>query len=589
MTRTIKQSIFTKLVISMAVSVMLIMLVGGGALADGGEAEFKTETYKRVGEKELKMYIHYPPGWKAGDKRPAIIFFFGGGWNSGTPGQFLVQAEYFASRGMVAARADYRVKSRDKVTPDKCVEDARSAVRWMRKNCKRLGIDPKKLITSGGSAGGHLAACMMIEKSVEAEGDDLSISTIPQAMVLFNPVLNFAHEGIIGRLGDKKKLAGRISPTQHIDKRTPPALILFGTNDRLKVHGDEYWEKAEKLGVRVEKYIAEGQGHGFFNRSPWRERTLIAADKFLASLGYLKGEPTIKVPSAGERSSSQQRRGQASGQRQGRGNLMQRWLGMDKDGDKKISRDEAQGQMKSNFDRIDSNSDGFIDREELGKLTARLQRGGRQRSGRRRGGHPDTSRWESLFTADLANADKSEGVWTVSDGVLTASKDQAIWTKRDYDNFILDIEFKTAPGTNSGVVVYCTNTQGSKWIPNSVEIQIADDFAEKWAKSPKSWHCGAIFGRLAPTKSMVKKPGEWNRFTITCRDKKIDVMLNGEKVTSMDMSLWTSAKTNPDGTEIPSWLNKPLSKHPTKGKIGLQGKHAGAPIWFRNIKIRELE
>jgi hypothetical protein len=174
-------------------------------------------------------------------------------------------------------------------------------------------------------------------------------------------------------------------------------------------------------------------------------------------------------------------------------------------------------------------------------------------------------------------------MWIFKDDILTASEDQAIWTIKDYDNFILDLEFKTAPGTNSGVVVYCTDMKD--WIPNSVEIQIADDYDEKWAKAPETWHCGAIFGHLAQSKSMVKKPGEWNHFTIQCVDRKIDVVLNGEPVASMDMSLWTSAKTNPDGSEIPPWLNKPLSQHPTKGRIGLQGKHAGAPIWFRNIKI----
>jgi acetyl esterase/lipase len=136
----------------------------------------------------------------------------------------------------------------------------------------------------------------MIRESVEADGDDLSISTIPQAMVLFNPVLNFDHEQMIGRLNGDTKLARRISPTLHLDKKAPPALILFGTKDRLKIFGDQYWEKAEALGVRADKYLAEGQGHGFFNRSPWRERTLIAADKFLASLGFLKGEPTINAP-----------------------------------------------------------------------------------------------------------------------------------------------------------------------------------------------------------------------------------------------------------------------------------------------------
>ena len=201
--------------------------------------------------------------------------------------------------------------------------------------------------------------------------------------------------------------------------------------------------------------------------------------------------------------------------------------------------------------------------------------------------HPDTTGWENLFAADLANAVKPEGVWTVSNGVLTASEDKEIWTKKDYDNFILDLEFKNAPGTNSGVIVYCSDMK--PWIPNSVEIQIADDHAEKWAKSPKTWHCGAVYGHLAPSKSVVKKPGEWNRFTITCVDQKIDVILNGEHVVSMDMSLWTSAKINPDGSKIPIWLTKPLSTLPTKGRIGLQGKHGGAPIWFRNIRIKELK
>jgi hypothetical protein len=199
--------------------------------------------------------------------------------------------------------------------------------------------------------------------------------------------------------------------------------------------------------------------------------------------------------------------------------------------------------------------------------------------------HPDVSDWQTLFAADLSNAEFPAGVWTVADGVLTASEDQAIWTARDYENFTLDLEFRTAPGTNSGVIVYCSDIEN--WIPNSVEIQIADDFAEEWAKEPATWHCGAIFGHLAPTKSIVKKPGEWNRYTITCIGKRITVVLNGEHVTEMDMSLWTSAKTNPDGSEIPAWLSRPFAELATKGRIGLQGKHAGTPIFFRNIKIKE--
>ena len=66
-------------------------------------------------------------------------------------------------------------------------------------------------------------------------------------------------------------------------------------------------------------------------------------------------------------------------------------------------------------------------------------------------------------------------------------------------------------------------------------------------------------------------------------------MLNGEQVNKMDMRKWTSSKKNPDGSEIPSWLSKPVAELPTHGHIGFQGKHAGAPIYFRNLKFKELK
>jgi len=196
--------------------------------------------------------------------------------------------------------------------------------------------------------------------------------------------------------------------------------------------------------------------------------------------------------------------------------------------------------------------------------------------------------WQPLFTPDLSNADFPEGVWTVEDGVLTASEDQAIWTTQQYDNFVLDLEFRLAEGTNSGVIVYCSDKDN--WIPNSVEVQIADDYAEQWAESPPSWQCGAIFGhKPASADKNLKRPGEWNQYQVTCRDNIIQVALNGEQINEIDMSRYTSAETNPDGSEIPEWLSKPLSVLPTKGYIGFQGKHAGAPVWFRDIRIRTLE
>ena len=196
--------------------------------------------------------------------------------------------------------------------------------------------------------------------------------------------------------------------------------------------------------------------------------------------------------------------------------------------------------------------------------------------------------WTDLFAADLSNAVYPEGVWHFDDDkILTADEDQAIWTEKDYNNFVLTLEFQTADGTNSGVIVYCSDIDN--WIPNSVEIQIADDYAEQWASQPATWHCGAIFGHLGPVRSLVKPAGEWNHYVITCQDQNITVELNGETATELDMSLWTSAETNPDSSEIPPWLSKPLAELPTRGRIGLQGKHAGAPIYFRNLKIREFQ
>lgn len=200
--------------------------------------------------------------------------------------------------------------------------------------------------------------------------------------------------------------------------------------------------------------------------------------------------------------------------------------------------------------------------------------------------HPQSNHWQPLFEPDLSNAIYPEGVWTIEKGVLTASQDNNIWTEKEYDNFILDLEFKNEYETNSGVVVYCNDI--NNWVSESIEVQIADDYSDKWGKAAPSWQCGAIFGHLTATKKMVKQPGQWNRCTITCVEHRVYVLLNGESIIEMNMTLWTSAKINPDGSEIPGWLSKPLAQLPTRGRIGFQGKHGNAPIYFRNIRIREI-
>ena len=202
--------------------------------------------------------------------------------------------------------------------------------------------------------------------------------------------------------------------------------------------------------------------------------------------------------------------------------------------------------------------------------------------------HPDTAGpdWHPLFADDLSNAIDPDGVWHITDGVLTASADRELWTERRYDRFVLDLEFRNAEGTNSGVIVYASDLDD--WIPNSVEIQIADDFAPQWAEAPASWRAGAIFGHQAPVVSAVNEPGMWNRMTITARGPRLQIMLNGRLVNDVDLRQFTSATINPDGSEIPEWLSRPLAEIPHQGHIGLQGRHGEADIWFRNLRIREL-
>lgn len=273
--------------------VMGVVGAGAGPMARAGEPSTKTFVYKTTREGPLEVTVHFPADWKPTDRRPGIVFFFGGGWNNGKIAQFQSQAEHLARRGMVAALADYRVKSRHQVTPDRCVEDAKSAVRWMRSSVSKLGIDPDRIVAAGGSAGGHIAACTSLTDGLEAEGEDRSVSSRPNALVLYNPVLRFDNvPQLMERIGDDRALGTSISPTLHVTKATPPTLLFYGTEDRLKPQGDEFLARARELGFRTEFFTAEGVGHGFFNRAPWQARTTERLDQFLTSLGYLAPEST---------------------------------------------------------------------------------------------------------------------------------------------------------------------------------------------------------------------------------------------------------------------------------------------------------
>jgi acetyl esterase/lipase len=254
-------------------------------------------TYKIVNGDTLNLIFRYPPNFKKSKKYPTIIFFFGGGWNGGSVAQFEPHAAYFASRGMITVLADYRVKSRQGTTPFEAVNDAKSAIRYLREHAKELNVNPKKIVGSGGSAGGHLAAACGNVPGLDERGEDLSISSKPNALVLFNPVYDNGPDGYgYERIGERYP---EISSMHNIKKGSPPAIVFLGTNDRLipVSTAERYKEKMNAVGSRCELFLYEGAGHGFFNfgrnDGEYYQKTVHEADLFLISLKYLKGQPKI--------------------------------------------------------------------------------------------------------------------------------------------------------------------------------------------------------------------------------------------------------------------------------------------------------
>ena len=278
-------------------SILSVLILCIGHLA-GKPQPTRVAVYKTASETELKVFIFEPDGHKTKDKRPCAVFFFGGGWTGGTPTQFYPHCEYLASRGMVAIAADYRVKSRQKTTPFECVKDGKSAIRWVRKNAEKLGIDPDKLAAGGGSAGGHVAAATGNLQGLEEEGENLKVSSKPNALLLFNPVYDNGPNGY-GHSRVKERWQ-EISPYHNIREGAPPTIVFLGSEDKLiPVRTAQAYEaKMKKVGAICKTHIYEGQPHGFFNEGRSKDpnyfnMTVHSMDKFLVDLDWLEGKPTI--------------------------------------------------------------------------------------------------------------------------------------------------------------------------------------------------------------------------------------------------------------------------------------------------------
>lgn len=256
------------------------------------------EVFKNTAEGDLNIYRLDPPGHDPKlDKSPAIVLFFGGGWTSGSPTHLEPQGRYLAQRGLVVFLPDYRTKKGHNTGPISCVNDGKSAIRWVRKNATRLGVDPDMIAAGGGSAGGHVAATTGMCEGLEEEGEDLTVSSRSGALVLFNPV----YDNGPGGYGNErvKEWFPAISPAHNITKDDPPTIVFLGTSDTLiSVATAEKFQTDQKaLGIRSDLHLYDGEPHGFFNLKVGQGKaqhfvdTVLKTDTFLTELGYLEGEP----------------------------------------------------------------------------------------------------------------------------------------------------------------------------------------------------------------------------------------------------------------------------------------------------------
>jgi acetyl esterase len=172
-------------------------------------------------------------------------------------------------------------------SPQICVEDTKSAMRWVRSHASELHVDPNRIVGSGGSAGGYLAAAAALVPGWDDPADDLSISPKPNAMVLFFPVVEVAPANGLKRFGDDY---AKYRPENYLSAKTPPTIIFGGLADKLVTPDTlrEFKKMVEAAGGRCELDFYADQPHGFANKEPYRTLTLTAAEHFLESLGYLQ-------------------------------------------------------------------------------------------------------------------------------------------------------------------------------------------------------------------------------------------------------------------------------------------------------------
>lgn len=283
-----------------------------GADDHGGTSKVVEQvvTYKEVGDRKLQYWL-YRPSVTGSDPVPAILFFHGGGWSGGSHKQFEPHAKHLAAKGLVVASAEYRLTKRDKCQAVECTADTWDAYRHFLSKANDFGFDAKKLAVGGGSAGGHLAACL--GTGTYPPGAEKTDDVRPVTMFLFNPAvclapysgpgadstytpIGFEKGALEKRVGCEPK---ELSPLHHVDAKTPPAVIFHGDADTtVGIRSVELFCDALKAhGTKAILHSYPGRKHAFFNEGRKHEGTEDYPDtlvKLEAALEEMRWLPTNK-------------------------------------------------------------------------------------------------------------------------------------------------------------------------------------------------------------------------------------------------------------------------------------------------------
>ncbi|MHC4994792.1 MAG: alpha/beta fold hydrolase [Planctomycetota bacterium] len=236
-------------------------------------------TYAHYGDRTLEMDIYRPKG--AWGKLPAVVAIHGGGWSKGTRANYKHVAQALAARGYVAATISYRLSGEAPFPAQ--IEDCKAAVRFLRTNADRYGIDPENIGAIGSSAGGHLAALLATSHEathLEGDGGNAGVSSAIQAaapMGAQSHLMSERNRGI-SALEDRGKIWRQFlsgsqeqnpksytlaSPLEHLDKGDPPLWFVSGEHDDESTHAKELRKKMTKLGIPTGLTII---GDAFFQK-----------------------------------------------------------------------------------------------------------------------------------------------------------------------------------------------------------------------------------------------------------------------------------------------------------------------------------